>query len=750
MRRVEDERFVTGTGGYVADLVPQGALHVAFVRSPLAHATIDEIDLDATRDAAGVVAVITAADLGLDAIPGSTGRGPAAEGMVRPVLADGVVRYVGEPVAAVVATSAAAAADAVELAWLELDERPVVPDFDAALTDSSVLHPDEGTNVVMRDEPEGGAMPRGVDEVEIEVVVHSPRLAPTPIETLGILAEPEGDGLVLRPSHAAPHRFRDQVSSFLGLPAESVRVILPDVGGAFGMKHMLYPEYLVVAEMARRLGRPVAWIQGRREALSGGTHGRGMRHRVMIGGDRSGVMRRLDLRIEAEVGAYPHNGSQIPLFTRLVAPGLYEWDEVRLGVTTVVTNRAPIGSYRGAGRPEAVLAIERAVDVFARAAGVDPVTVRTKNMLRPEQLPYETAAGALYDSGDYPRSLTLALEAMDLDGLRAEQARRRSEGGRQLGIGFSSFIERAGGAPKSGEYGSVEVTPDGGLIVRSGSASAGMSHETVWAKLAAEVIPTPLERVKVIQGDTAEVPTGVGSFASRSTQVGGSAVHRTAGVVRERILRVASTMLDAEPGDLDIDDGVVSVAERHGPGVGFAEVYAEAQRQGVVLREEEFYSPGFQTFPYGVHVAIVEVEPETGEVLLDHLVVIDDCGNIIDPMAARGQIWGSLMQGIGQALWEVVDYDDEGQLLSASLMNYLLPSSIIAPETRFGHLVSPAPSNPLGAKGFGESGTIGIPAAILNATLDALEPLGVDDLVFPLTPARVWEAIRSARTPVGA
>jgi carbon-monoxide dehydrogenase large subunit len=749
MRRVEDERFVTGAGGYAADLIPEGALHVAFVRSPLAHATIDEIDLEATRDAAGVVAVVTAADLGLREIPGSTGRGPAAVGMTRPVLADGVVRYVGEPVAAVVATSAAAAVDAAELAWLELDELPVVADFDAATSDATVLHPAEGTNIVMEDEPPYGTLPRGVDEVEVEVTVESPRLAPTPIEPLGIVAQPDGDGLLLRPSHAAPHRFRDQVASFLEMDSTAVRVVLPDVGGAFGMKHMLYPEYLVVAEMARRLGRSVAWIQGRREALSGGTHGRGMRHRVMIGGDRTGVMRRLDLRIEAEVGAYPHNGSQIPLFTKLVAPGLYEWDEVQLGITTVVTNRAPIGSYRGAGRPEAVLAIERAVDAFARAAGVDPVTVRTKNLIQPDQLPYTTASGALYDSGDYPRSLTMALEAMDLDALRAEQERRRLEGGRLLGIGFSSFIERAGGAPKSGEYGSVEVTPDGGLIVRSGSASAGMSHETVWAKLAAEVIPTPLEKVKVVQGDTDEVPQGVGSFASRSTQIGGSAIHRTAGVVRQRILQVASSMLDAEPGELDIDEGIVSVAERHGPGVGLDEVFAAAEEQGVVLREEEFYSPGYQTFPYGVHVAVIEVEPETGEIHLDHLVVIDDCGNIIEPMAARGQIWGSLMQGIGQALWEVVDYDDEGQLLSASLMNYLLPSSIIAPETRFGHLISPAPSNPLGAKGFGESGTIGIPAAILNAALDALAPLGVDDLVFPLTPARVWEAIQAARTPVG-
>ena len=749
MRRIEDERFVTGRGAYVADLVPDGSLHIAFIRSPLAHATIDEIDLDATREADGVVAVVTAAELDLPEIPGSTGRGPAAVRMTRPLLADGVVRYVGEPVAAVVATSAAAALDAAELGWLELDELPVVADFDVAVTDATVVHPAEGTNVVMDEQPAYGTLERGLDEVEVEVVVESPRLAPTPIEPLGIVAEPDGDGLLLRPSHAAPHRFRDQVASFLGLDAESVRVVLPDVGGAFGMKHMVYPEYLVVAEMARRLGSPVTWIQGRREALSGGTHGRGMRHRIMVGGDRSGVMRRLDLRIEAEVGAYPHNGSQIPLFTKLVSPGLYEWDEVQLGVTTVVTNRAPIGSYRGAGRPEAVLAIERAVDAFARAAGVDPVTVRTKNLIQPDQLPYTTASGALYDSGDYPRSLTMALEAMDLEALRTEQERRRHEGGRLLGIGVSSFIERTGGAPGSGEYGSVEVTPDGGLIVRSGSASAGMSHETVWARLAAEVIPTPLDKVEVVQGDTAEVPRGVGSFASRSTQIGGSAVHRTAGVVRERILHVAAGMLDAEPGDLDIDDGVVSVAERHAPGVGLDEVYAAAAEQGVALAEEEFYSPGYQTFPYGVHVAVVEVEPETGEITIDRLVVIDDCGNVIDPMAARGQIWGSLMQGIGQALWEVIDYDDEGQLLSASLMNYLVPSSIIAPETRFGHLVSPAPSNPLGAKGFGESGTIGVPAAILNAALDALAPLGVDDLVFPLTPARVWEAIRASSTPVG-
>ncbi len=563
-----------------------------------------------------------------------------------------------------------------------------------------------------------------------------------PIEALAILARPADDGLHVFCGHQAPHRLRNQLAGMLGLDRERVRVTVPDVGGAFGMKGMLFPEYLVVAEAARRLGRPVAWIQPRREHFSGGTHGRGQRHRITLEGDPDGRIRRARIEIRAETGAYPHNGSAVPGFSRYVATGLYDIDRVELETTIVVTNRAPTGSYRGAGRPEAALAIERAVDAFARAAGLDPFDVRLRNFVGADALPYRAVTGAEYDSGDYAASLRRAMELLDVDAVRAEQARRRESGEPLLGVGVGSFIERAGGAVDSWEYGRVEVDPDRRrIVVRTGSTDTGQGHATVWRRLAAERFG--IEDVEVVAKDTETVADGIGSFASRSAQIGASAVVRTADRVIEAARRRAAERLEAAVEDVEYEAGVLRVAGSPGSELSIWDLAREEE-----LADEEHYSPHAQTFPYGTHAAVVEVLPETGEVRVLRIVAVDDCGVVLDPMIVEGQLHGSLVQGLGQALYERIVYDEAGQPVTSSLMDYSVPAAVDVPPIVSDRLVHPAPSNPLGAKGAGEAGCIGLPPAILNATLDALAPLGVTHLDLPLRPAAVWQAIRDAREAV--
>ena len=744
-RRLEDGPLVTGKGSYVADLIDDETLHAAFVRSPVAHGVLEAPGLEDALSMRGVVAAHRADTLALPDLPSSPG-GPGvaqAVGMGQPPLAADRVRYVGEPIAVVVAATASQAVDAAESIWPEVEPLPAVTDLRTAHTEDVLLFPDAETNLVEEHVIRSpGDVPAYERTAEIEVVI--PRLSPVTIEPLAILAKPAPYGLEVWCGHQAPGRLPKTLGPLLGLDPAAIRARVPDVGGAFGTKGPFYPEYAVVAALTLRLGRPVVWIQTRSEQMITGTHGRGMIVKARIGGDADGRIRGLHYEITGDMGAYPSAGSRIPFFTQYVAQGLYDVDYYEATARAVVTNRAPTGPYRGAGRPEGAISVESAVDAFAAEIGVAPEVVRFKSFLQPSSWPHRTHTGALYDSGDYRASLELALETVEIEKWRSEQAGRRERGEDPIGIGIGSFIERAGGAIGTGEYGMVELSPDGSIVVRTGSTPSGQGHRTVWSQIAANVFSVPLDRVTFYSGDTHSVADSVGSYGSRSAQLGGSAVLRMATEVRDRARKVASEMLEAAEADLELVDGAFRVVGSPGSEIPLAEVATRATELGVELTADEMFNPDAQTFPYGTHVAVVEVIRETGEVRLLKLVAVDDCGNVLNPMIVEGQLHGSVMQGIGSALLESIVYDDDGQPLTTNLVTYLIPTSTQPMPLVSTRLTHPAPSNPLGAKGAGEAGCIGIPPAILNAVRDALRPDGVTRLDLPLTQSRVWQAIHDS------
>lgn len=735
MRRLEDLPLLTGRGSFVGDQVTEDDLHAHFLRSPVAHGEIVSVDLGGADDLPGVGLVATHDDLGLDHVPGVGG-----ERFDRPLLAKGRVRYVGEPIVVVAAQGPVAAADAAAEIWVEIDPLPAVVDPDSAVTGPPLF---EGGNLVARVHPPPAS---DVDyPVRARVRVVNQRLAPAPLEGLAIRAEASGSGgVVVTCGHQGPHGLRDRLAEQLGLDQSQVRVVVPDVGGGFGFKGGFFPEYAVVTALALRTGRPVVWQETRREHFINGTHGRSMIHRVTLEGEEDGRIRRARIEILADVGAYPRGGALMPELSRFVAQGLYDIDEVLVGITTVVTNKAPLGSYRGAGRPEAAYAIERAVDDFAREAGLDPARVRAINLIQPGDLPYTTGNGATYDSGDYPAALDLALATVGLDEVRSRQRERLETGGNPIGVGIGAFIERAGGAADSGEFGLVRLTGEGRLEAATGSTAAGQGHRTVWSQTVAEVFGVDPQEVVVIAGDTARVAEGTGTFGSRSAQVGGSAVYRTAHRLADRVKVIAAGMLEAAVEDLRLAEGRVEVVGDPDSSVGLDEIAAHAAETGVVLDVSEVFVPGTQTFPYGIHVAVVEVERETGVVTVLDYVAVDDCGNVLNPMVVEGQVHGALAQGVGQALFEEIEYTDTGDPLTSSLMDYLVPGARDVPSFTTRRLVTPAPSNPLGVKGTGEAGCIGAPPAIVNAALDALRPFGVSHLDMPLRPHRVWTALKDA------
>ncbi len=744
-RRLEDLPLVTGTGSYVADLIDDQTLHAVFVRSPIAHGVLESPLLDDALSMPGVVAAHRADTLSLPDLPSSPG-GPGvatAVGMGQPPLARDRVRYVGEPLAVVVAESAAQAVDAAEVIWPEVDPLRPVTDPRTAQADDVLLFPETGTNLVEeRTIKSPGPVPSYERSAEMEVVI--PRLSPVTIEPLAILAKPAPYGLEIWCGHQAPGRLPKTIGPLLGLEPAAIRARVPDVGGAFGTKGPFYPEYAVVAALSHRMGRPVVWIQTRSEQMITGTHGRGIIVRGRIGGDSDGRIRGLHFEIFGDMGAYPNAGSRVPFFTQYVSQGLYDVEYFEATARAVVTNKAPTGPYRGAGRPEGAIAVETAVDAFAAEIGLDPEAVRHKSFLQPASWPHRTHTGALYDSGDYRAALDLALETVEIDRWRSEQSRRRRTGDDPIGIGIGSFIERAGGALGTGEYGKVELLTDGSVVVRTGSTPTGQGHRTVWSQIAADVLSVPLERVLFYSGDTHEVADSVGSYGSRSAQLGGSAVLRMAEQVRDQARKVASEMLEAAEADLELVNGAFRVVGSPGSELALADVAGRADDLGIDLTADEIFNPEAQTFPYGSHIAVVEVFRETGEVGLLQLVAVDDCGNVLNPMIVEGQLHGSVMQGIGSALLESIVYDDDGQPLTTNLVTYLIPTATQPMPLVSRRLVHPAPSNPLGAKGAGEAGCIGVPAAILNAVRDALRPDGVNRLDLPLTQSRVWQAIHES------
>jgi carbon-monoxide dehydrogenase large subunit len=731
--------LITGRGHFVDDEIPAGTLHASFARSPLAHAIVNGIDTSAPHG--GSIIVHTAATLDPPPIPAQMRpTAPAAVGMARPVLATDRVRYVGEPLALALAPRAVDAADGSDSVWAELDPLPEVVDPAASEHSTTLLFPDSESNVVSRSARGRADAPLPDSPVTLDLTIRHTRVAAVPIETLAILAIPRDGRVEIWCGSQQPHRLLRALTAIFGVAEDVFRVRVPDVGGAFGLKGPLYPEYIAVIAAAMTHDRPVLWRERRREAFSGGVHGRGMQHRIRLAGSEDGTIHAARLDILADLGAYPQSGFMVGETAAAIGAGPYRVDDVGVSITAVVTNTAPTGPYRGAGRPEAAMALERAVDEYARRIGIEPVEVRRRNLIDASDLPYHSPTGAIYDSGDYRRALDLAVSAVDLAAIRSRQRAGAGSDADPIGVGFATFVEPAGGPASSGEYGAVDIATDGGITIRTGSTPAGQPHDRTWSRLVAELFDIEPDTISIIAGDTDRVARGEGTFGSRSTQLTGSALVLSAGRLLDRTRELAAAMVEADPRDLRVEEGGFVVAGSPETRITLAEVASFAHDQGEELFEEEFHIPGAQTFPYGTHAAIVTIARETGEVRIERIVAVDDCGTVLDHSGLDGQLRGAIVQGIGQALFEGIAYRPDGQPLTASLMDYAIPRASDVPAIDLDNFVTPA-ANPLGAKGAGESGIVGVPAAILNAVMDALAPAGVADLDLPLRPGTVWQAM---------
>jgi carbon-monoxide dehydrogenase large subunit len=743
--RVEDPAFLTRGAVYTEDLIDDqltGALHAAFVRSPVAHARIGGVDTAEALAQPGVAAVLTAADLA-DLPPR---KGAFGSKMVEPVLATDTVRYVGESVAVVLAETRAAAVDAAELVAVDYDPLPAVVDVEAAARDEVLLFPEVGTNTAHSDLTEQD--PGLLDGCEVVVTEHivNNRVAPAPLEGRAAAAVWGDDGrlTIWLPNQGAQGTKSGLVRA-LGVDAGQVRVITPDVGGAFGAKFGVDPDHISIAAAARTAGRPVRWTETRTENLTAMTHGRAQHQTVTIGGTRDGRMIAYRLEVLQDAGAYPRIGVILPGLTALMAPGVYTFDRVEASTRSVVTTTTPMGAFRGAGRPEAAAALERAVDLFAAEIGMDPAEVRRRNMLPAFNEPHTTAMGAVYDSGDYPGALENLLRAADYDALRAEQAARRARGDDdQLGIGLAVYVEITGGGDESGppsENATVEVHPDGSATILTGTSPHGQGHATAWAMLASQELGIPMDRFTLKWGDTDLIPEGGGTGGSRSLQQGGVAVQAASLDLIELAKQRASALLEVDPADLAVDTGragvgVVGIPDKF---LSFAEL-AESEP---LSAHTVFTAPG-ATFPFGAHLAVVEVDVATGKARLQRFVAVDDSGTILNPLLAEGQRHGGLAQGAAQALYEEVCFDEDGNPLTSSFADYGIVSAPELPDFELVPMATPTTYNPLGAKGIGESGTIGATPAVQNAVIDAVSHLGVRHIDMPCTPQRVWRAIQAA------
>jgi carbon-monoxide dehydrogenase large subunit len=747
----DTRRYVTGSGAYVEDTHRPEMLHLAVVRSPWAHAAITAIDTSQAQAMPGVVAVVTAADLPERAamLPASP-RLPGLDDVAHPTLARDVVRYVGEPVAVVAAESRAAAWDAAQAVAVTYEPRPTVSGLDAALaTGAAPIHAHRDSNVLFTFDLNVGPddEPPGVHIIEIEMTL--PRVAAVPLEGRAVLSEVGPDGrLEVWISTQSPHRARDRFAQMLGLDRSMVRVRTPDVGGAFGAKGgNPWSEDVVAAWLALRLRRPVRWVETRREGLLAMPHGRGQRARLRAAVDAEGRLLSVEIDVDLDVGAYCLAPTPGPVLrTANVITGPYRISRLRLRARGVATHRVPTGPYRGAGRPEATYYLERLMDLIAADMGLDPVEVRRRNFVRPDEMPYDTGTDLALDSGDYAALMDRALAeaglappgGSDSDDATLNPRGREGSGEADVlrGIGFATFAEVTGGSFP--EYGRVEVHGDGRVVVACGISPHGQGTETALAQVAADRLGVPIERITVVTGDTDFVPEGIGTFGSRSLTLGGTAVDQAARAVRDRLAREAARRLEAAPGEIAFDDGRASVAGSPEQGIPI-EVLVGVEP---VIEEARFNPPG-AAVSFGAHVAAVEISRETGEVRVTHYTALDDPGVIVNPALLEGQLYGGIMQGIGTALIEEVAYDGDGQMLTASLLDYGIPRVRHLPEIRLSTQETPSPTTPLRAKGAGEAGTIGALAAIANAVVRALAPLGVRHLDPPYTPQRMLRILHS-------
>jgi carbon-monoxide dehydrogenase large subunit len=755
VHRVEDPDLLVGRSTFVANHQEPGLLHAVFVRSPFPHARVTGIDTSEAAAAPGVVAVLTADDLGGTPFPPFAGVNPAIE---RPVLATAKVRYVGDPVALVVAETRAAAVDAAELVDVDYDDLPAVADMEAALEPDAPLQFEElGSNVAAsRKDDDLDIDPWGDAAHVVRVRMENQRVATAPMEGHAVRAEPwlvgpdggRSEGVTVHLATQQPHGARDQLAKFTGLPPEQVRVVAPHVGGAFGGKAGAVVEHGAVVAAARLLGRPVTWAETRSETMLS-MHSRGQVQYAEMGLDRDGRILGVRLRLVGDCGAYGGFGGSFVLGgTYLMSPGVYDVPALRYAAIAALTNTTPMGAFRGAGRPEAAALVERLVDVAADELGLLPEEIRRRNLIGRDTgrdaFPFTTVTGARYDAGDFDLPLREALRIADVDGARAEQARRREAGDpRLLGIGLSTYVEITGFGGT--ELGHVEVAADGSVTVMAGTSSHGQGHATAFSTIVADRLGVPLERITYVQSDTARVPTGGGTGGSRSLQLGGSAVSRASERVLERARAVAAGLLEAAVADVEpVEDGF-GVRGVAGARVSWADVAARAHADGEGLAAGDDFTSEGATYPFGAHVSIVEVDTETGLVRPLRHVAVDDCGRVLNPLLVEGQQHGGALQGISQALWEHLVYGDDGTPLTTTFVDYAIPTAADAIPLEVSTTETPTPLNPLGAKGIGESATIGATPAVQNAVVDALSHLGVRHVDLPCTPERVWRAVQDAR-----
>jgi carbon-monoxide dehydrogenase large subunit len=756
--RIEDPRLLTAGGTYVDDLrVPQltGAARVTFVRSHHGHALITGVDASAALAAPGVIAVLTYQDINDIPPPPPLPEGgpppgseaaPLPMGGVwqEPLLAVDRVRFVGEPVAMVLTDDSYQGEDAAELVSVDYEPLPAIVDPADALAGHTLLFPDAGSNVAVA-HPAGDTAFDGCDVVVSRDIVNQ-RVAPVPLEGRAAAAMWTGGRLTVWVSTQNAQISRFIMAGAFGLDPDAIRVVAPDVGGGFGAKVGIDRDAILVAWAARHTGRALRWVETRSENLVGMTHGRDQQHSIKIGGTRDGRVLAYRLDVLQDTGAYPRMSGFLPTLTNLMAVGPYDIAHVEAGYRVVVTNKTPIAAYRGAGRPEATAAIERAMDLFAAEIGMDPAEVRRKNLVPADRFPYQTPCGAHYDSGDYIGALDKVLAGSGYAGLRAEQARRRERGDAlQLGIGVASYVEITAADADNGETARVVVNGDGTATVYTGSSPHGQGHYTAWSMLVQSDLGIPMDKVTVLHGDTDEIPLATGTYASRSLQLGGMAVHKADLEVKEQARRLAADMMEASEADLelDIDRGLWHVRGDPESSKTWAEVASHAGSDGLVAAVH--FTEAQPTFPFGSHVAVAEVDTETGKVTLVRHVTVDDAGIVVNPVLTEGQRHGGIAQGAAQALLEEMVYDADGNPLTGTLADYAAITATELPSFELLVSETPTPVNPLGVKGIGEAGTIGATPAVQNAVIDAVSHLGVRHIDMPTTPARVWAAIKEAR-----
>jgi aerobic carbon-monoxide dehydrogenase large subunit len=772
VKRREDPRLIQGRATYVDDVKIAGMLHIAFKRSDVAHGRIRSIDTRAAETMDGVEAVFTGAQIAELLAPMPIGT-PFPAPVHRAVAVD-TVRYAGEPVAVVVASDRYVARDAIDAIVVDFEMLPAVVDTELAMTGQpTVIHPEFPNNLAVPLIPSGtGVTPDGkVDDTAIDrafanadVIISqrmmNHRLVPNSIETRGVVAhyEPARGSMTIWSSTQNPHILRTMIAAMTGLGQDQVRAIAPEVGGGFGSKVNIYGEEYVAAAVSKRLGMPVKWIEDRSEAFLATTHGRDLIGYVELAAKRDGKVLGLKIRLIADVGAYNMLlTAAIPTLTMLMASATYDIPAIRTTLTEVFTNKTPTDAYRGAGRPEASYFVERAMDMLACKLKMDPAEVRRKNFIPSNKFPYQTQVGAVYDSGDYEKALDAALRAANWNGLKAERDAARAQG-RLVGLGLAMYVEVCGIGPSSSlptggwEHAQVTIERDGRISATTGASPHGQGNETTFAQMLADQFGVPIDHITIHHGDTGIVKQGIGTFGSRSQAVGGTTLYMAGVKVKTKMARFAAEMLEASVADLVFENGTIAVKGAPASAKKFADVAAfayvpvplpEGMEPG--LSEEAFFEPTNNTYPFGCHIAMLEIDRETGEPKLLKLVAVDDAGNLINPLIVDGQIHGGLAQGIGQAMIEEAVYNDAGQLVTGSFMDYALPRAIDFPRFELHSTVTPTPVNPLGAKGVGEAGTLGSTPCIVSAAVDALSPFGITHIDMMLRPEKLWRIIHGAR-----